>query len=197
MNTLGIRTTQRKTSPMTSHSSPVFETAEAALQWAVEVLRRRRLPRNSRIWQEMAPELQAVEDVWVGTKNLLIPTDPDERLDLALTIMESLEGLKETDSRVLKLWSMGDWAEDGRLRAALAIQETMRRQGVRVRMSYRYTFEQVATATACTKKTAWRRVQSALERLGKELQVRGVVARVEVPEREVSEVTQDVRGFMG
>lgn len=157
MNTLGIRTTQRKISPMRSHSSPVFETTEAALQWAVEVLRRRRLPRNSRIWQELAPEMQAVEEAWVGTKNLLIPTDADERLDLALTVMEALEGLKETDSRVLKLWSMGDWADEGRLRAALAIQETMRRQGVRVRMSYRYTFEQVATATACTKKTAWRR----------------------------------------
>ncbi len=180
---------------MTSSSNGIFETAEQALQWAVEVLRRRRLPRNSRIWQEMAPEMQAVEEAWVGSKNLLIPTDPDERLDLALTVMEALEGLKEADTRVLKLWSMGDWADDGRLRAALAIQETMRRQGVRVRMSYRYTFEQVAAATACTKKTAWRRVQAALQKLGKELQVRGVVAKVEAPEREVFDEVQDVRSF--
>ncbi len=195
MHTLGIRTTQRKTDPMTSSLS-IFDTAEQALQWAVEVLRRRRLPRNSRIWQEMAPEMQAVEEAWVGSKNLLIPTDPDERLDVALTVMEALEGLSETEIRVLKLWSMGDWADEGRLQAALAIQERMRRQGVRVRMSYRYTYEQVAGATACTKKTAWRRVQSALQKLGKELQARGVVAVVEVPERDVFEGGNEVRRFV-
>lgn len=173
---------------MTCYPECVFDTAEAALQWAVEVLRRRRLPRNSRIWQEMMPELQAVEEAWVGCKNVAIPSDPDERLDLALTIMEALEGLKASDMRVLKLWSMGDWAEDGRLRAALAIQETLRRQGVRVRMSYRYTYEQVALASGCTKKTAWRRVQAALARLSKDLQARGVVLRVEAPGWEVESV---------
>jgi DNA-directed RNA polymerase specialized sigma24 family protein len=191
MNTLGIRTTQRKTDPMTS-SPGIFDTAEQALQWAVEVLRRRRLPRNSRIWQEMAPEMQAVEEVWSGSKNVLIPTDPDERLDVALTVMEALDSLNEADARVLKLWSMGDWADEGRLQAALAIQERMRRQGVRVRMSYRYTYEQVAGATGCTKKTAWRRVQAALQALGKDLQEKGIVVRVEVPREEGVEIKKDV-----
>lgn len=176
---------------MTPHSTTdamcVFETAEEALQWAVEVLRRRRLPRSSRIWQEMAPEMQAVEEAWAGRKNMLIPADADERLDLALTVMEALERLKPDEVRVLKLWSLGDWADEGRLQAALAIQEKLRREGLRVRMSYRYTFEQVAIADACTKKTAWRRVQKALAKLSRELQLRGVVARVMVPVRDMPE----------
>lgn len=165
-----------------SAAEPVFDTAEQALQWAVEVLRRRRLPRVSPLWNEMVRELDAVEQAWSGTKNHLIPRDADARLGLALTVMGALERLDPRDTRLLTLWSMGDWADDGRLRAALALQEKLRREGVRVRISYRYTYEQVGVAAQCDKKTAWRKIKAALERLGAELVRQGVVAGVEAPD---------------
>ncbi len=167
---------------MTCYETAVFDTAEAALHWAVEVLRRRRLPRNSSLWRELVQEAEDVERQWGLARNMLIPTDPDERLGLALDIMEALAGLDSADALLLRQWSMGDWADEMRLRVALEIQERLRRQGVRVRLSYRYSYDQLSVLAKCHRKTAWRRVQKALEHLQLALQVKGVVMRVEAPE---------------
>lgn len=163
----------------------MFENAEDALKWAVEVLRRRRLPRTAGIWREIEAEAEFVAKAWEGAKNLGLPQGGEERMHLALRIMEGLEALKVREGaamRLLQLWALGDWADEGRLAAALAIQEKCRREGMRVRMAYRYSYAQLGEILACDRKVAWRRVQEGLASLGRELGRRGIVANVETPQ---------------
>lgn len=159
----------------------VFETAEEALKWAVEVLRRRRLPKTASFWREIEAEAEFVSEMWQGVRNMRIPQSAEERLGLALKVMQGLDAV--AGGEILKLWVWGDWADEGRLRAALAMQEKLRRDGVRVRISYRYSYEQLGRLMGCDRKTAWRRVQEGLGVLGEKLVELKVVAPVEAGEQ--------------
>lgn len=173
----------------------VFESAEEALKWEVEVLRRRHLPKTSPIWREIEAEAEWVGRSWEGGKNLSLPTGGDERMHLAGKVMEALEraGVKDAGlERILRLWALGDWADDGRLNAALAIQEKCRREGIRVRLAYRYTYEQLGVALGCDRKTAWRKVQDGLAMVGEELLKQGLLEGVEAPARIVDNFKKDV-----
>ena len=164
----------------------VFESAEDALKWAVEVLRRRRLPQTASFWREIEAEAEWVEQAWEGNKNMELPQGREERMELALRVMEGLEAMKDKHIdmvRLLQLWGLGDWADEGRLHAAMAIQEKCRREGMRVRMAYRYTYAQLGALLDCDRKVVWRRVQEALAELGRELGTRGIVAVVDVQKR--------------
>lgn len=186
LNTLGIRTTLRKSLEMPENvAGYVFENAENALKWAVEVLRRRRLPKIAGFWREIEAEAEWIGQAWTGTKNLTLPQQADERMELALRVMEALAKVSERNAklgRLLQLWAWGDWVDEGRLAAALAIQEKCRREGVRVRIAYRYTYAQLGVLLDCDKKTAWRLVQDGLELLGEILGHEGLVSVVEAAE---------------
>ncbi len=159
-------------------SDYIFDNAEHALKWAVEVLRRRRLPKLSSLWREIEAEAEWIAQAWEGDKNLTLPSDRDERMHLALKVMETVTRSGE-GARVLLLWAMGDWADEGRLAAAMAIQERCRRDGIRVRLAYRYTYDQLGTVLKCDRKGAWRKVQDALHALGRELTLGGMLVAVE------------------
>ncbi len=187
------------------HGGEVFDSAEEALQWSVEVLRRRRLPRLSRIWVEacgarvseqenadhmrdLQRDVEAVAAAWGEGPNLRLPRDPDERLSLALWVMRAVDEIGQAQPllrKTLLLWAMGDWADDARLRAALAFQDKMRREGMRVRISYRYSYEQLGRLLRMTPKSAWRRVQWGLDALGPLLEQRGLLVRPMAPVGEV------------
>lgn len=156
----------------------VFADAEHALQWSCEVLRRRRLPKLSSLWKEVSDEADAVARAWEGEKAVELPHGAVERLDLALKVEGALDELARADSeaaRLLRLWAWGDWADEKRLWAALAMKEKLRRQGVHVRLSYRYSTTQLGRLLGCDRGTAWRRLQVALEGVGRVLVARGLV----------------------
>lgn len=159
-------------------SEYVFDSAEHALKWAVEVLRRRRLPKLTSLWREIEAEAEWIGQAWEGEKNVTLPHDRDERMHLALKVMEAVTRSGE-GARLLLLWAMGDWADEGRLAAAMAIQERCRREGMRVRLAYRYTYDQLGTVLGCDRKAAWRKVQDALQALGLELTREGFLVAVE------------------
>lgn len=159
-----------------------FEGAEQALVWSAEVLRRRRLPKLTRLWTELQDEVEFVARTWEGDKPFNLPGDAMGRLDLALKVERGLDRMARRDNeaaRLLKLWAWGDWADEGRLQKALAMQEVLRRQGMRARLSYRYSYGQLGRLLGVDRKAAWRRVRDALELLGRELLEMGLVARVE------------------
>lgn len=173
----------------------LFASAEEALKWAVEVLRRRRLPRTAGFWREIEAEAEWAEQVWEGTKNLSLPQTADERMELALKVMEGLQALVDKDvarGRLLQLWAWGDWADEGRLAAALAIQEKCRREGVRVRLAYRYSYAQLGVVMRCDKKVAWRRVQEGLAALGDILAGQGLMVMAGELGQEVNNFKKDV-----
>jgi hypothetical protein len=151
-----------------------FMTAEEALHWAVEVLRRRRLPALSAFWKSVKGEVDDAAQSWGMGGSVLMPTDPQDRMALAMTVDKALATIGTRDpahEHILRLWAWGDWADDARLQSALAFQERCRREGTRVRIAYRYSYEQLGFLLKCDKKTAWRRVQEALKALQDELNI--------------------------
>ncbi len=173
---------------------PPFESAQDALHWAVEVLRRRRLPRHSGTLtnrvalsarQKMATDLARlnlaaeatqVAATWGGRFQPHLPHDAAGRLSLALQIEQSMATLPPEAARLLKLWAWGDWADEARLHAAQVHQEKLRQQGVRVRLSYRYSLEQLATLAGLSKATIWRQLQAALKLLQQGLEQQEIVS---------------------
>lgn len=146
-----------------------FTTAEEALFWAAELLRKRRLPQLAGFWKSLTPEMQEVEatleDTW---RRFSLPQDYDDRLTLALQVEKALDTLARINpegAQLLRWLAWGDWAEEARLQRALRFQEHCRQKGMRVRISYRYTYAQLGLLLGCDKKTAWRRVQAALQTL--------------------------------
>lgn len=172
---------------------PPFSTAGEAWLWATEVLRRRRLPSNSPMWRDSAPaprgwkesekqeklaainlmaEATQVADMWGKRWRAGLPHDAEGRQSLALQIQLAADAVKAANpdaARLLHLWAWGDWAEESRLRAALTIQEKARREGIRVRLSYRYSSTQLAALLGVSKATAWRTLHAALALLEAEL----------------------------
>lgn len=155
-----------------------FLDAEQALVWSVELLRRRRLPKLTLLWREILPEAEFVAKAWTPNHDFL-PADPDERWGLALKVESALVELAARHAEaalLLRLWAWGDWADEARLAGALAMQEKLRRQGMRVRIAYRYTYAQLGILLKCDRKAAWRKVQEALLLLEGVLAVRGLLA---------------------
>lgn len=160
-----------------------FADAEQALVWSAEVLRRRRLPKLSRIWDEVREEAEFVAKVWGGGSamrgDFCLPGNEGDRLTLALKVeglMEALFRRGEEDMALLRLWVWGDWADEARLQRALQMQEVLRRRGMRVKLSYRYSFGQLGRLLGVDRKVAWRRVRAAMEVLEREMVGAGLVA---------------------
>lgn len=164
----------------------VFDDAEQALCWAAEVLRRRRWPKLCALWREVGGESEAeyVAGRWGGERLVGLPLDAEDRLSLALKVEDALAGVVARDGvagQLLRLWAWGDWADEARLRGAMAVQEKCRREGLRVRVAYRYSYAQLGFLLGCDRKAAWRQVQAAVMLLGEELGKRGLVVTVEAP----------------
>lgn len=150
-----------------------FTDAEHALTWSVEVLRRRRLPKQGLWWREVESEAEFVARAWEGEKPLGLPTDAEGRFVLAMKVEQALSEVAKVDGQgawLLRAWAMGDWVDEATLQGALAVQEKLRRQGLRVRIAYRYSYAQLGLLLGVSAKEAWRRVRAALELLGRELE---------------------------
>jgi hypothetical protein len=166
------------------------------LLWAVEVLRRRRLPRSSAPLANqvalshaqqravaleslnLAAEASATAAQWGGRFQPNLPHDAAGRLGLALKIEGMLCHLPPASSQLLRLWAWGDWADESRLHAALVHQEKLRRQGIRARLSYRYSTAQLALLAGVSKATLWRQLQAALTTLETALTAQDLVSRI-------------------
>ncbi len=161
----------------------------------MEVLRRRRLPRSSAPLANqvalshaqqraqaleslnLAAEASATAAQWGGRFHPNLPHDAAGRLGLALKVEAALHTLLTPQAQLLKLWAWGDWADESRLHAALVHQEKLRRQGIRARLSYRYSTAQLALLTGVSKATLWRQLQVALSALETALAGQELVSR--------------------
>lgn len=185
--------------PAEGPAEPLFTSAGEALLWATEVLRRRRLPTNSGHLADrvalsptqqaaaqlmrlnLAQEASQVAAHWGQRFRPHLPHDAAGRLALALQVQQALKTLPTEPCQLLTLWAWGDWANEPRLQAALAHQEKLRRQGIRVRLSYRYSVAQLALLAGESKDTLWRRLQAALALLEQTLAASGTVAPPATP----------------
>lgn len=177
-----------------------FLSAEQALLWSVELLRCRRLPKLTRLWREVVDEADFVAKAW-RIDNDLLPADPDERWGLALKVDALLADMAASGrdgqdaAALLKLWAWGDWVDEARLAGALAMQEKLRRQGIRTRIAYRYTYAQLAVYLKCDRKAAWRKVKSALLLLENLLLERGLLPTAEPGRGPVDDLKKDVHRY--
>ena len=189
-----------------------FDTAAQAWAWATEVLRRKRLPISSPAWRgnvsltaaqrmtmlaEEAKQRSFISSeeearTWHASFKQKLPHTSAERYALAQRIQAAVKALPAAHSCVLIHWAWGDWADDARLRAALAVQEKARREGKRVRLSYQYSAQQLGYVLGCSKVQAWRRLNTAMKMLTCKLQTMGVVESVKAPKPEATIQVQRV-----
>lgn len=151
----------------------MFTDAESALLWATEIMRLRRWPKLSSIYNESVPdnvreavadaegERDRVAEAWQGE-----PLSGFDKYSMAQKVYKALAALAADEQRLLMLYAWGDYADEARLRAALAIQAQMRAEGKRVRLNYRYSYRQLGAIYAVDPKTVARRVRQALEGMG-------------------------------
>lgn len=85
-----------------------FASSGAAVVWALEVLRRRRLPRLSPLWREACGDGGADLRRSGGDVTLGLPEDGIGRLGLALRVQGVLAGLPPLAQRRIALWAMGE-----------------------------------------------------------------------------------------
>jgi hypothetical protein len=153
-----------------------FEDAHHALIWATEVLRARRFPKIAAFYQEAwSGEYGPAVKQWCGSRGDL-PTEEEERLALALDVYRLLgEAVETQQQRLVVLYYWGDFADEATYRQAQAFQEKMRRQGTRVRLSYRYSFRQLGHVLGMAHKTAAKRLRQAQQALQQALELEGFV----------------------
>lgn len=138
----------------------------------------RRLPRLTNLWREVLPDApDPAPEVPLSTveqPDTHLPRNADDRHALALKV-ESL--LAATEQRhVLRLMAWGDWADDARLRGALIIQERARREGLRLRLNYRYSYRQLALQLgASDHKVVSRAIRRGLTELAERLDAAGLL----------------------
>lgn len=178
-----LRTTTGAALPVTHDPDTAgwqFASGRLALAWSTEVLRRRRLPKLSTLWREAGGhEVPHLLESWEAELMSeapwrYLPTQADDRYSLALDVAKVLADMGET-GQILHLQAWGDWSTDARLRQALAFQEKMRREGVRVLINYRYTFRQLAEMLGTSEATVWRRSRDALRTLEDGLRRKGLL----------------------
>jgi hypothetical protein len=162
---------------------PFFISAEQALLWAANGVRTRRFAKLSSIYLQILHEPNVEHNIETAATNTLahnsfkayLPTDSEGRYALALAIMAEVHALEAENARWLLMMALGDWESEGRLHAALVIQERMRREGIRVRLSYHYSYRRLGEMCGHDHKYAQRKVASALEELSARLSARGIV----------------------
>lgn len=169
----------------------LFASAEQALVWGADTLRRRRHARLSPLWQQIAPELAQPHP---ANQNLpmavperlpepaaLLPA-PEDRFAVALQIEQAVETLGEP-GKLLRLYAWGDWHSNAALTAALRHQEKARQRGDRLRLNIRYSFRQLGVMLGADHKTIAKCIRLALNELSDALETKGLLY---VPGRELT-----------
>jgi hypothetical protein len=177
------RLTTWATTLSTTQPTAHFASAEHALVWAADTLRRRRHARLSPLWQQMEPSL-AEPNPANGNLPLAVPEklpepeailpDPQDRLAIALTIEQAVQSLGE-GGKLLRLHAWGDWHTNAALTAALRNQEKARQQGERLRLNLRYSYRQLGIYLQADHKTIARRIRLALNDLTDILEQKGLL----------------------
>ena len=171
-----------------------FETAELALFWATELVRKQRFAPIAAFYREAVSETPPQEVLPPAAGKRLMPLTGAERQALAQDIYAALATLEDEPQTVLRLHAWGDYADEQRLHTAQKFQEAMRRRGVRVRLSYRYSLRQIGAVFGKDHKWAQRRLTQALAALEDALAQRGVVCpAAEAPKREDITLKNDVK----
>lgn len=161
----------------------LFASAEHALIWAADTLRRRRHARLSPLWLQMEPGLaepqpdngnlpMAVPETLPEPENIL--PAPEDRLAVALTVEQAVRKLGE-GGNLLRLYAWGDWHSTASLQAALRHQERARKRGDRLRLNIRYSYRQLGIMLNADHKTVSRRVRLALNDLADALESKGLL----------------------
>jgi hypothetical protein len=160
----------------------MFVDARWALFWSADVLRKRRLPKLGAFWREVGAEgtaeLRMLDAAAPKGAGLGLPADGEARLALALKLDALLHGLGD-EGLLLRQLAWGDAWDERVLDAARRHQETARRQGLKVRLSYRYTYRQLAALHGGDAKSVWRRVRRALEAWSVALAAAGLLWRAD------------------
>ena len=150
-----------------------FETIDHALRWSTEVLRGRRFPKIGRFYLESVDD-EGVQE-FCGHRSDM-PKTAEDRLCLALEVQKAVDSCLEQEEKApLTAYYWGDYTNDAIYQKAASFQERMRREGVRVKLNYRYSFRQLGRLLEVSDKTAAKIVRSAQEKIEEELAKKGLL----------------------
>ena len=150
------------------HERLYFSFNSICIFWGAEVLRNRRFASISSFYKE------AQSDSVCRTRQNNLPNDPEECVLLAVEIWGlARKHLSEGEYSLLYFRHWGDYATEGRLRRALQLQEKLRNEGKRLRLSYTYSYRQLGTIFKIDHKTVKRHLDKSYENLAKNLEEKG------------------------
>lgn len=123
-----------------------FVDAKQAMVWATEVLRKRRFAQNGVFYLTATDDKEDPEtQEFYGLVGGHLPSSPDEKVLLATKVYGLLSSvdIKYRDALLGLYW--GDYLHEDGYRKATFVQEYLRQKGIRTRLSYRYSYRQVAS----------------------------------------------------
>ncbi len=154
----------------------IFNSIGQAIGWATEVMRQRRFPSVSTFYREMEKEWEneAVQDF--QGESCFLPQDYEDRFSLSMRVYECIDkALNEEQKKLLLTYYWGDFVTEERYRKQMKFQERMRQQEIRVRLSYRYSFRQIAKMIGCSDKTVARKIRGFEELVTEEMEAKGLM----------------------
>ena len=151
----------------------IFNTLNDALIWSTEILRARTNPQTLDVYQR----LKDLNDGMGFIDQRFDPTS-ENALHHALDIQNIIEKTLSADHyKLLKFKYWGDYATPARLHQARQLQEKCRREGRRVRLSWRYSNRQLATLWQVSSPTIAKRLDAIYTQLHPILQAKEIVKK--------------------
>lgn len=153
-----------------------FNNVDQAICWSFDVLRRRRFARISSVYQEMEQDPLDFEMAQneLTMVDCYLPTSAEDSLSLALKVQTLLsQSCMPDELFMLKLFYLGDYASEKRYQTALSMQEKLKEEGKRLRLSVRYSYRQLGAALNVEHKTAKRRLEKAQQKVSIHLKGNG------------------------
>ncbi len=155
-----------------------FLSAHQALCWSTEVLRHKRHPNISSLYQEIPSQLDTNLDPDWSLDWPHLPSDGQERVELAQTVQAFLRYCSADEQDLLQKIYWGDYHHPQHLARSLYVQETLRQKGVRAHVKMRYNHKQLAEMLQVHPRTISRRLKIAQDKIAEKLQLKGLLPSV-------------------
>lgn len=138
-----------------------FSSATQALDFTANVMRKKAFAKISSAYRFIEREIAEITEEETVPVYSNLPKTLDDKYDLSLDMDKLMRRLPEEDYMLLKMKHWGDFYTDHQIQKAFSEQEVLRRRGIRVRISYKYSNRQLGVLLECCHKTVQRKLNKA------------------------------------
>lgn len=138
-----------------------FSSAQQALDFTANIMRKKAFAQISSAYKFIEKDMAEMTEEPVNGAYSNLPKSLEDKYDLALDMDKLMRKLPDECFMLLKMKHWGDFYTDHQLKKAFSEQEILRRRGIRVRISYKYSNRQLGVLLECCHKTVQRKLNKA------------------------------------